>query len=263
MFTVGSLFSGIGGFELGLERTGGFKTEWQCEIDPFCLQVLEKHWPDVTRFTDIKQMGIENEIPYVDVICGGFPCQPVSTAGLKRGIEDERWLWPEFFRIIEMVRPRWVLIENVRNLLSIEKGELFKKIATDLSELGCDIEWTVLSASDFGAPHLRERLFIVANFDRVRFTSKKEFDAEQYTEFSNKISNSYRPIICKKPKRSRKTWLEITKSQKRNFEPFLCGTIDGIPNWVDRIKSLGNSIVPQCSEYLGNCILEYNKNSNY
>ena len=100
MLTVGSLFSGIGGFELGLERTGGFKTAWQCEKDEFCLKVLAKHWPDVKRFTDIKEMRIEENIPYVDVICGGFPCQPVSCAGKRKGAQDERWLWPEFYRIV-------------------------------------------------------------------------------------------------------------------------------------------------------------------
>ena len=96
--TVGSLFSGIGGFELGLERTGGFKTLWQCERDEFCRKVLEKHWPNVHRYTDIHDM--QGNIPYVDCICGGFPCQPVSCAGKRKGDKDERWLWPEFYRIV-------------------------------------------------------------------------------------------------------------------------------------------------------------------
>jgi len=160
--TVGSLFSGIGGFEFGLERTGGFKTVWQCEIDPFCLKVLAKHWPDVKRFADIKKMGIGEEIPYVDVICGGFPCQPVSCAGKRKGKEDTRWLWPEFCRVVRSVRPEWVLIENVPGLLSADSGRLFAGILRDLSESGYDAEWNIVSAASVGAPHLRKRVFIVA-----------------------------------------------------------------------------------------------------
>jgi len=161
--TVGSLFSGIGGFELGLERTGGFKTVWQCEIDPFCQKVLEKHWPNVKRFTDIKKIGIEEEIPHVNVICGGFPCQPVSCAGKRRGKEDERWLWPEFYRVIRCVQPEWVLIENVPGLLSADAGRLFAGILRDLSESGYDAEWNIVSAASVGAPHLRKRVFVVAH----------------------------------------------------------------------------------------------------
>lgn len=161
--TVGSLFSGIGGFEFGLERTGGFKTVWQCEIDPFCLKVLEKHWPGVKRFADIKKMGIGEEIPYVDVICGGFPCQPVSCAGKRKGKEDERWLWPEFCRVVCCVRPEWVLIENVPGLLSADSGRLFAGILRDLSSSGYDAEWNIVSAAFVGAPHLRKRVFIIAH----------------------------------------------------------------------------------------------------
>jgi DNA (cytosine-5)-methyltransferase 1 len=169
--TVGSLFSGIGGFELGLERSGGFETEWQCEIDPFCLKVLEKHWPNLQRFTDIKTMGIDNEMPYVDLICGGFPCQPVSCAGKRKGDEDDRWLWPEFYRIVCLVKPSWVVVENVPGLLSAKHGQLFGGILTDLAKAGYDAEWQVLSAAQFGAPHLRKRVFIVAHSNTSRLPS--------------------------------------------------------------------------------------------
>ena len=110
--TVGSLFSGIGGLELGLERTGGFKTKWQVEIDEYCLKVSERHWPNVQRFRDIKECGKHN-LSTVDLICGGFPCQPHSVAGKRKGAEDDRNLWPEMFRIIREVNPRWVICENV------------------------------------------------------------------------------------------------------------------------------------------------------
>lgn len=112
---VGSLFAGIGGLDLGLERAG-MKIVWQVEIDPFCLRMLEKHWPEVPKYGDIRQLTGE-ELEEVDLIAAGFPCQPVSVAGKKRGTEDERWLWPEAARIIRMVRPKYVLVENVPGLL--------------------------------------------------------------------------------------------------------------------------------------------------
>lgn len=189
--TVGSLFSGIGGFEFGLERTGGFKTVWQCEIDPFCLKVLEKHWPGVKRFADIKKMGIGEEIPYVDVICGGFPCQPVSCAGKRRGKEDERWLWPEFCRVVRCVRPEWVLVENVPGLLSADSGRLFAGILRDLSESGYDAEWNIVSAASVGAPHLRKRVFLVAHTSQpgrqqiTRSTHGNETEDERWTTKEN------------------------------------------------------------------------------
>lgn len=172
MLTVGSLFSGIGGFELGLERTGGFKTVWQCEIDEFCQKVLAKHWPDVQRFSDIKEMN--GDVPHVDVICGGFPCQPVSVAGKRKGDCDERWLWPEFFRVVCEVNPTWVLVENVPGLLSADSGRIFGGILRDLSRCGYDAEWNIISAANVGAPHLRKRVFIVAYSQRIGLQSGGE-----------------------------------------------------------------------------------------
>ena len=165
MMTVGSLFSGIGGFELGLERTGGFKTVWQCEIDPFCLKVLEKHWPGVKRFADIKKMGVEEEIPHVDVVCGGFPCQDISCAGKGAGIHAERsGLWWEMLRVVRLVRPRYVLVENVAALLNRGLDEVLGSLA----ESGYNAEWQMLSAIMFGLPHKRERMFIIAYPMRVK-----------------------------------------------------------------------------------------------
>ncbi len=117
MLTVGSLFSGIGGIELGLERTGGFKTVWQVEIDSYAQKVLAKHWPDVTRYGDIREVGIHNLAP-VELMCGGFPCQDISNAGKRAGIEGSRsGLWSEFYRLICELRPQYVLVENVAALL--------------------------------------------------------------------------------------------------------------------------------------------------
>lgn len=159
------LFSGIGGFSLGLQRTGGFETIAFCEIDPFCRKVLVKHWPGVPCFEDITKLDKEelDSLGRVDVICGGFPCQPVSCAGKRKGKEDARWLWPEFCRVVRSVRPEWVLIENVPGLLSADSGRLFAGILRDLSESGYDAEWNIVSAASVGAPHLRKRVFVVAH----------------------------------------------------------------------------------------------------
>lgn len=159
--TIGSLFSGIGGLELGLERAG-METLWQVEYDDYCNLILEKHWSGVKRYGDIKEIK-PGELEKVDVICGGFPCQPFSHAGKRRGTADERWLWPEFLRIVRDVRPGWVVIENVRGLLSIDAGRVFGGILRDLSDAGYDAEWRIVSAQMLGARHRRERIFIVAH----------------------------------------------------------------------------------------------------
>lgn len=161
--TIGSLFSGIGGIELGLEWTGGFETRWQCEINDYARRVLAKHWPGIPIFQDVKEI-FETEFPEkVDVICGGFPCQPFSTAGKRKGEQDERHLWPEFIRIIREVRPRWVIAENVPGLLTIDSGGPFGRILWSLASCGYSFEWDTISAASVGALHPRNRIIIVAH----------------------------------------------------------------------------------------------------
>src|SRR5579863_716914 len=146
--TIGSLFSGIGGFELGLEWAGLGPVVWQCEIDAFCRSVLAKHWPNATRYTDVR--AIDASAPRVDVICGGFPCQDVSNAGKRAGIDAERsGLWSEFARVVGVLRPRFVVVENVSALL----GRGMDRVLGDLAALGYDADWSTLRASDVGAPH--------------------------------------------------------------------------------------------------------------
>ena len=158
---VGSLFAGIGGLDLGLERAG-MSVRWQVEIDDYCNRVLEKHWPDVKRYRDITTLSGVMLEP-VDLICGGFPCQPVSVAGKRKGDQDERWLWDDFIRIVREVGPRWVVAENVPGLLSADDGRLFGGILRDLAESGFDAEWDCIPAAAVGAPHLRYRVFIVGH----------------------------------------------------------------------------------------------------
>jgi DNA (cytosine-5)-methyltransferase 1 len=166
---VGSLFAGIGGFDLGLTWAGGYEIAWQVELDQWCRRVLQKHWPDAERFADIRDCGIHNLSP-VDVIAGGFPCQDISVAGTQKGLEGERSsLWWQMRRIVGELRPRYVLIENVPNLLI--RG--FDRVLGSLSEIGYDAEWGVISANDVGAPHLRQRLWIVAYPESLRELQSK------------------------------------------------------------------------------------------
>ena len=159
MLTVGSLFTGIGGIDLGLERTGRFKISWMVEVDEFCRRILKKHWPEVPCYGDIRAVDW-SAVPRVDMLCGGFPCQDISCANPHgKGIEGARsGLWKEYARAIGVLRPRYALVENVPAL--VRKG--LDVVLADLASLGYDAEWINLSASDVGAPHRRERVFIVA-----------------------------------------------------------------------------------------------------
>lgn len=163
---VGSLFLGIGGLELGLERAG-MQVVWQVEFDPFCQEILQKHWPEAKRYGDIRELR-EDELEPVDLICGGFPCQPHSLAGQRRASDDDRDLWPEMLRIIRAVKPRWVLAENVPGLLSSEAGRFFGGICRDLAESGYSVGWDCIPASAVGAPHKRERVFIIGELVDAR-----------------------------------------------------------------------------------------------
>lgn len=237
--TFGSLFAGIGGLDLGLERAG-MRCEWQVEIDDYATKVLEKHWPDVLRVRDVRNAGRHN-LPEVDLICGGFPCQPVSVAGRRKGRDDERWLWPEFARVVGELRPRWVLAENVPGLLSADSGRLFGGVLRDLAALGYDAEWDCIPAAALGAPHRRDRVFVFA-YDR-----------------GERIHGLFEGEICRKPAFS---WskdvrgIEDLRERPDIHTPLLCGAGDGVPNRVDRLRALGNAVVPQVAEWIGRRIQE-------
>jgi DNA (cytosine-5)-methyltransferase 1 len=161
--TVGSLFSGIGGLDLGLERAG-FRIEWQCECDPFCRRVLASHWPGVPCHEAVEAIRAPTDVRPVDVLCGGFPCQPVSLAGNKRGPDDDRWLWPEMGRVVRLLRPRVVVVENVPGLFVRGMGDVVGELAGG----GYCVEWDCIPAAFVGAPHLRYRVFVVAYSDGAR-----------------------------------------------------------------------------------------------
>lgn len=233
MLTVGSLFAGIGGFDLGLERAG-MHIKWQVEIDAYCQRVLAKHWPTVPRFGDIRTIDWRTVEP-VDVLCGGFPCQDVSRAAAnqRRGIEGARsGLWTEYVRAIRALRPRYILVENVPGLLDDGIG----RVLGDLAESGYDAEWTMLSACIFGAPHTRERVFIVAYANRGR-----QQEQRQSVEIFRRYQGQKQTTQC---------------NHWRACQPGFMRVVDGFPGRVDRLRGLGNAIVPHIAEALGRMILE-------
>jgi DNA (cytosine-5)-methyltransferase 1 len=212
--TIGSLFSGIGGLELGLERAGLGPVLWQAECDPYCLKVLKKHWPNVKRYTDVKDINEGAERP--DIICGGFPCQDISNAGKREGIEGSRsGLWSEFARIVRLLRPQIVVVENVTALLS--RG--MSRVLGDLATIGYDAQWDCIPAAAIGATHRRDRVFIVA------YTKGKGLEG-----------------IWKGLSRYSSWW---------TVEPDVGRVANGISHRVDRLRGLGNAVVPQVAEYIG------------
>jgi DNA (cytosine-5)-methyltransferase 1 len=239
--TVGSLFSGIGGFDLGLERAG-MKVIWQSEIDEFASKVLKKHWPDVPNLGDITKVDW-SEVERPDVICGGYPCQPFSTAGKRGGADDPRHLWPAMHNAIRVLRPRYALMENVRGHLSLG----FNRVLGDLAEIGYDAEWQVISAAAVGAPHKRDRVFIVAYAASEHGNGRKDkFVYSKQSETISEFRNGGRSYVV-----GNNDWL---------FEPNVGRVANGIPDRVDRLKGLGNAIVPQVAELVGALVVEHSQN---
>jgi DNA (cytosine-5)-methyltransferase 1 len=318
----GSLFTGIGGLDLGLERAG-MRCAWQVEIDDYATRVLERHWPGVKRWRDIadfiadtnkpeqgqqpqrrkvgrvwrvRQQSKEISAVDVDLICGGFPCQPVSLAGSRRGDADERWLWPQFRRVVGLIRPRYVVVENVPGLLSADDGRLFGGILRDLAAMGFDAEWGVLPASAFGAPHLRRRVFIVAyangSTGRWREIIGEGWNGESALCGKDRIASDtqsngwgegrakptreqgrFNAAECRKPARNAdESRLAQRKSEPRDTRPQQSAIIGtdwrlteptirrgdyGTANRVDRLRCLGNAVVPQVAEWIGKRIIEH------
>lgn len=238
MMTVGSLFSGIGGLDLGLERTGHFKTIWFSEIDDYASRVLAKHWPNVPNYGDIKEIDFER-IPKPDVLVGGYPCQPFSFAGQRRGETDPRHLWPECLRALRAIRPRYALFENVRGHLSLG----FATVLSDLAALGFNAEWQIIPAAAVGAPHKRERLFIVAY-------PEGELGEIPLLVSTEKLQIKFRGSAAR-----------VRKSDWTTDQPDLGRVANGVPPIVDRFRTLGNAVVPQVAELVGYMIAEHANNA--
>jgi DNA (cytosine-5)-methyltransferase 1 len=244
--TFGSLFAGIGGFDLGFERAG-MVCKWQVEIDDYAQRVLAKHWPDVRRHDDVRTFPPSAADDWrVDVICGGFPCQDISTANSNRtGLDGERsGLWREYQRIVCILRPRYVVVENVANLSVLG----LHQVLADFASVGFDAEWATIPASMFGAPHSRKRVFVVAYPCRER---REVF--LRHDETTRREAASFREW---QPRASTTRCDVLRKFEQSVCESSILGSRDGIPDIMDRLKCVGNAVVPQVAEWIGRRIVE-------
>lgn len=236
------LFSGIGGFSLGLESTGHFETAAFCEIEPYCQKVLKKHWPDVPIFDDIRKLK-GKDIGAIDIITGGYPCQPFSVAGKQKAEQDPRHLWPEYFRLIKELRPTWVIGENVSGHIKLGLDSVLEDLASE----GYSTRTFSISASSIGANHKRERVWTVANTNEERvFSSKIARDNGKDKQKSNdelirRCSTAFGRKVLQG------NW---------SVEPRVGRVAHGIPKRLDRLKTLGNSVVPHIPYYIGQAIVE-------
>lgn len=249
-----SLFAGIGGLDIGLERVG-MECVAQVEINEFALSVLNRHWSSVPKFKDVCDVGKEN-LPTADLICGGFPCQDVSIAGERKGLEGKRsTLWSEFYRIVCEIRPRWVVIENVTGLFTSDDGRFFTKILQELSSSGYDAEWRVISCSDVGAPHIRERLFIIAYpsgiFGSQPILSIDSTEIDRWSKREKKWGEDWQQFeVASKTDEILRYWeTEFRQSP-------LVRVDDGIPNIVERLRATGNAVSPHVAELIGREIMK-------
>ena len=253
------LFSGIGGFSLGLESTGYFETIAFVEKDKFCQQVLKKNFKDIPIESEVRD--VKGDRYAADIVCGGFPCQPFSVAGKRKGTDDDRYLWDETIRIIRECKPRWFIGENVEGIINIQKGVVLRQVCDDLEREGFQVQCLVIPASGIGAWHQRKRIWIIgcnisnsiSELSDGCSSSTRDSSTEQQRLVSNKSKD--RNKIRSKAKRcseQTKSWWQ-TQSE-------LCGVPNGISTELDkdranRIKSLGNSIVPEIAREIGQSIL--------
>jgi DNA (cytosine-5)-methyltransferase 1 len=234
-----SLFAGIGGFELGLERSSAFKTVAQCEIDPFCRRVLAKHWPDVPRYEDVRTLTaarLAADGIAIDAICGGFPCQDISVAGRGLGLAGERsGLFYEVARLVGELAPRFVVLENVGALLC--RG--LDAVLGALASLGYNAIWHCIPASHVGLPHICDRVWIVA------YPREERAQGVIEQAFSRLYGVSWRENVGRAARWARRPDLSASG---------LCRAGDGVPYRVDRTAALGNAVVPQIPELIGRAI---------
>jgi DNA (cytosine-5)-methyltransferase 1 len=240
-----SLFSGIGGLELGLERAG-MTVAGQVELDPYCREVLSRHWPEVPRHDDVRtaaEWWQSQQRPCVDLVAGGFPCQPFSKLGSRRGIDDERWGWPWMANVVRVVRPRYVLVENVSAL--VRDRDAFSWVLGDLHQLGFDAQWTVVSACSVGAPHTRDRVFLLAY--------PACGDGQQPLHLSTAVQGGRASAGAARGDARAERWIP---------EPDLGRVAHGLSKRVvaPGLRALGNAVVPHVAEVVGRLIVTADTN---
>lgn len=283
MWTVGELFAGIGGFSLAFHAAGA-RTAWFVEREPYCQQVLAKHWPDVSVYGDIYDC---HDLPHVDILTAGFPCQPFSVAGKQQGVNDERYLVPEMLRVIAEVQPYVVLLENVPGFTSLTDGDTFKQLLGALAEMGFDAQWGHLRASDVGAPHQRERWFCVAYRNGRRQQQRHApIRGISIVDASNMGHADTTRLEVGHGRGSRDAQPPVIQPGTGAAQSCLGRNPDGLSDWLDRpqwparpgqpqhawepprvvsaqaqrtarLKALGNSVVPQVVYPLACAIVEY------
>jgi len=284
------LFSGIGGFSLGLEAAG-METVAFCERDPYGTKILNKHWPDVPVHSDVRQLDGTKFSGSIDVVCGGFPCQPFSVAGKQRGKEDDRHLWPEMLRVIRESKPRWVIGENVSGFVRMALDD----VCLDLENEGYTVRTFVLPACAADARHRRDRVFIVGYANSKRGWRDTNGRRESGLEVGrNLLAQTRREQVPDSTDRPSKDVAHATDKglqgreiscntegegthaneqftgfgyasgrQEWPSEPAVCRMAHGVPNRVDRIKALGNAVVPQLIQIIGELVLAADKEMNH
>jgi DNA (cytosine-5)-methyltransferase 1 len=277
MLRVLDLFSGVGGFSLGLERTGGFETVAFCEIEEFPRKVLAKHWPGVPIHQDVRKLK-GSDVGAVDVICGGYPCQPFSTAGRRLGAEDDRHLWPEFSRLVDELRPAWVIGENVAGHISMGLDD----VLSDLEGKGYACRAFVIPACAVDAPHRRDRVWTVAHGPQLqrnggehigRGDSESARADQDFSELGDSNggadlagaerigqSGPGQPFFASRSAATGEGETDhafaVRQPGKWCPEPGVGRVAHGVPSRVDRLKALGNAVVPQVVEMIGHAILQ-------
>lgn len=252
MLKHGSLFSGIGGFDLAAEWAG-WENIFHCEWNEFGQKVLKHHFPKSISYADITKTDFSIHRGQIDIISGGFPCQPYSSAGKRLGKEDERHLWPEMLRTIREVKPRWVVGENVLGLVNWNDGLVFNEVQVELENQGYEVQAFILPAAGVNAPHQRYRVWFVAYSNKIGFSAKME---------DRELGRKFRSAKCNKSN----VWDTFT------IESAICGENDGIPKELDSISlskyrkeslmAYGNAIVPQVAYQIFSAINEFESLNN-
>ncbi len=230
------LFSGIGGFSIASDSVWENVEHIFCDNEPFAQKILRKHWPKSKIYGDIKDLK-GSEIGTVDLVTGGFPCQPFSSAGKRKGKEDDRHLWPEMLRVIRETSPSWVIGENVGGLVTWNGGMVLDEVFSDLESEGYRVWAFIIPACAVDAIHRRDRVWVIANHASKR-GKKRQVQARVDRGGTSKAWRAWSDLWVQSVGRN-------TFEFKEEDKPFICGMDNGVPDRVDRLKCLGNTIVPQ------------------